>query len=217
MRITNMRKMRVWDLPTRLFHWTLFILIPLLFITAYTGQMDTHAATGQAVLVLVMFRLAWGFCGSQTARFIDFVKGPSAIRSYLATGQSETPGHNPLGATMVLALLVTILAQTLSGLFSSDGIGFDGPFAHLTSSVASDSVTRLHVALAYLLAGLVVIHVVAVLLHWKLQGENLIGPMFSGKKWVQVGVSEPRFTHTVAAFAIVVAAAVLLFIARKIL
>jgi cytochrome b len=97
---SNMHKMRVWDLPTRLFHWALFVPMTLLFVTVYAGRMDAHAAMGQAVLVLVVFRLAWGFIGSQTARFSDFVKGPSAIRSYLAAGQSRTLGHNPLGAAM---------------------------------------------------------------------------------------------------------------------
>ncbi|RMX04147.1 cytochrome B [Corticibacter populi] len=211
----NMHKMRVWDLPTRLFHWALFVLMTLLFVTAYAGRMDAHAAMGQAVWVLVVFRLAWGFIGSQTARFSDFAKGPSAIRSYLATGQSRTLGHNPLGAAMVLALLATILVQALSGMFSSNGIGFDAPFAHLISRVASDSVTSLHVTLAYVIAGLVAIHIAAVLLHWMLRGENLIVPMFSGKKSVQSGTSELRFTPAAAAFAIVVAAAVLLALARK--
>lgn len=210
-----MHKMRVWDLPTRLFHWALFVLITLLFVTAYAGRMGAHAAMGQAVLVLVVFRLAWGFIGSQTARFSDFVKGPSAIRSYLAGSQSGTLGHNPLGAAMVLALLATLLVQALSGLFSGDGIGFDGPFVHLISRVASDSVTSLHVTLAYVIAGLVAIHIVAVLLHWMRRGENLIVPMFLGTKWVQVGTSELRFTPTAAAFAIVVVAAVLLALARK--
>lgn len=210
-----MHKMRVWDLPTRLFHWALFVLITLLFVTAYAGRMDAHAAMGQAVLVLVVFRFSWGFIGSQTARFSDFVKGPSAIRSYLAGGQSGTLGHNPLGAAMVLALLATILVQALSGLFSSDGIGFDGPFANLISSVASDSVASLHVTLAYVIAGLVAIHIVAVLLHWMLRGENLIVPMFSGKKWVQAGAFELRFTHTAAAVVVVVAAAILLVLVRK--
>jgi cytochrome b len=211
-----MKKMRVWDLPTRLFHWTLFLLITLLFVTAYGGRMNAHAAMGQAVLILVVFRLVWGFVGSQAARFIDFVKGPSSIWSYLATGQSKTLGHNPLGAVMVLALLAAILVQALPGLFSSDGIAFDGPFAHLISSVASDSVTRLHVTLAYVIAGLVAIHVVAVLLHWMRRGENLIVPMFSGNKWVQVGASELRFTHTAVAFVMVVVVAAFFVIARKI-
>lgn len=215
MKQSNMRKMLVWDLPVRVFHWALVLLITLLFVTAYAGRMDAHAAMGQAVLVLVVFRLAWGFIGSQTARFSDSVKGPSAIRSYLTGGQSETLGHNPLGAAMVLALLAAILVQALSGLFSTDGIGFDGPFAHLLSRVASDSVASLHVTLAYVIAGLVAIHLLAVLLHWMLRGENLIVPMFSGKKWVQAGTSELRFTPTAAAVVIVVVAAALLVLARK--
>ncbi|MCP1575971.1 cytochrome b [Herbaspirillum rubrisubalbicans] len=208
---------RVWDLPTRLSHWTLLFLLIFLFITAFTGRMKAHAVMGQAVLILVVFRFVWGFIGSQSARFADFVKGPSSILHYISTGKCRTLGHNPLGALMVLALLTTMLVQSLSGLFSNDGIGFNGPFSHLISGVASDSVTRLHVTLAYVIAVLVVVHILAVVIHWMLRGEDLILPMFSGNKKVQTEIPELRFAHTARALAIVVAIAFLLSLAKKLL
>lgn len=217
MNAPNLQLMRVWDLPTRIFHWASFALITSLFVTAYAGGGAAHAAMGQAVLVLMVFRMAWGVVGSQTARFTDFVVGPAAIRSYLAAGKSGTAGHNPLGAMMVLGLLGTNTVQAMSGLFSSDGIGFDGPFAHVIGNAASDSVTRLHAALAYVIAGLVAIHVAAILLHRVRHGENLVLPMFSGKKWVQASTPQPRFSHTARAFAILAAAGALLGLARTIL
>lgn len=217
MDMQSMQKIRVWDLPTRLFHWALLLLFVLLFVTAYAGQIDAHAAIGQAVLVLVLFRLVWGFVGSQTSRFRDFVKGASSIRSYLASGQPATLGHNPLGGVMVVALLATLLGQALSGMFASDGIAFDGPFAHWITSVASNAITGLHIALAYVIAGLVAVHVVAVLLHWILRRENLIAPMFSGKKWVRAGTAQPRFATSTIAFAIVLLTAIALVAVRRFL
>lgn len=207
MKAPDLRKIRVWDLPVRLFHWALVVLMVMLFVSAYAGQMDAHAALGRIVLVLVLFRLVWGFVGSQTAKFRDFVKGLGGIRAYLSSKTTDTVGHNPLGALMVVALLGALLIQALSGMFSSDGIGFSGPLAHWISSVASDSITRLHVFMAYVIAALVAVHVLAVLLHWILHRENLILPMFSGKKWVPLNTVQPLFTSSAIALVIVVVVA----------
>lgn len=215
MKAPELRKIHVWDLPVRLFHWALVVLMVMLFVSAYAGQMDAHAALGRIVLVLVLFRLVWGFVGSQTAKFRDFVKGLGGVHAYLSSKTTDTVGHNPLGALMVVVLLGTLLIQALSGMFSSDGIGFSGPLAHWVSSVDSDSITGLHVFMAYVIAALVAIHVLAVLLHWIVHRENLILPMFSGKKWVPLNTVQPLITSSVIALVIVVVVAAIVVVATR--
>lgn len=215
MKVPELRNIRVWDLPVRLFHWALVVLMVMLFISAYVGQMDAHAALGRIVLVLVLFRLVWGFVGSQTARFRDFVKGGAGIQAYLSSRTTDTVGHNPLGALMVVALLGALSIQALSGMFSSDGIAFNGPLAHWISRVASDSITRFHVFMAYAIAVLVAVHVLAVLLHWMLHKENLVLPMFSGKKWVPLNTIQPLFASAAIALLIVAVVAAMVVAATR--
>ncbi len=180
--------MRVWDLPTRLFHWALVVLVALQFATAefHWLSMQWHFYFGYATLALLLFRVAWGFAGSQTSRFSDFVRGPAAVWRYLKSlpaGRSEaTIGHNALGGWSVLAMLALLLAQTLSGLFASDGIDTDGPFVDAVSGAAVKLMTRLHHLGETALLVLIGLHVVAVLLHWLLHHDNLILPMLSGRK-----------------------------------
>src|SRR4051812_6803603 len=105
------RTMRVWDLPTRLVHWAMAALIPWSWWTAHNDQLERHRLSGYLLLGLLLFRLIWGFAGSETARFAAFVRGPAAIRRYLR-GEGPAPlGHNPLGALSVLALLAALAAQ----------------------------------------------------------------------------------------------------------
>ena len=179
---------RVWDLPTRLFHWALVVLVALQFATAefHWLSMQWHFYLGYATLALLLFRIVWGFAGSQTSRFGDFVRGPAAVGRYvrsLLAGRSEvTIGHNALGGWSVLAMLALLLAQTLSGLFASDGIDTDGPFVDAVSTATVKLMTRVHHLGETALLALIGLHVVAVLLHWLLHHDNLIAPMFSGRK-----------------------------------
>ncbi len=213
MKTPERQKIRVWDLPVRLFHWALVLLMAMLFLSAYAGQMDAHGAIGRVVLVLAVFRLLWGFIGSQTSRFSDFVKGLGGIRAYLANGKLETVGHNPLGALMVVAMLAAVLGQAVSGMFSSDGLGFSGPFARSVSSVASDLAAGFHAITAYVMAGLIAVHVLAILWHWIRRRENLIVPMFSGKKWVPRNTVQPLFASSALALVTVALVAVLVVVA----
>lgn len=215
MKTHERQQIRVWDLPVRLSHWVLVLLMTMLFLSAYAGQMEAHGAIGRVILVLVVFRLVWGFIGSQTSRFSDFVKGIDGIRAYLSSGKLETVGHNPLGALMVMAMLAAMLIQAGSGMFSSDGLGFSGPLAHWISSVASDSVASFHVIMAYVIAILIALHVLAVLWHWIRHRENLIIPMFTGKKWVPPNTVRPLFASSALALVIVVLVAVLVVAATR--
>lgn len=178
------RPVRAWDLPTRLFHWGLVAGLAALVGTATLGRMEAHALAGQSVLSLLVFRVVWGFVGSQTAGFFDFVKGPQTILRHLAQPNSPSIGHNPLGGWMIVALLTVLLAQGLSGLFANDDILFNGPLFHLVGKSTSDLATVFHKSLFRILLGLTAIHVAAVVAHWLVLGDNLVKPMITGVKHI---------------------------------
>ncbi|MBS0556696.1 MAG: cytochrome b/b6 domain-containing protein [Proteobacteria bacterium] len=181
---------RVWDLPTRLFHWSLVVLIGLQYATGefHFLDMDWHFRFGYATLVLIAFRVLWGFFGSQTSRFADFVRGPGAVWRYLRESMSaHVPtriGHNPLGGWSVLALLACVAVQAISGLFASDDIDTDGPLVAHVSGKTVKLMTRVHHWNENLLLVLIGLHIVAVLLYLLLKHDNLITPMFTGAKRV---------------------------------
>ncbi len=182
------REVRVWDLPVRLFHWTLVALFAFQFWSGQTGgnAMQWHLYAGYATLVLVLFRILWGLLGSSYARFANFVQGPAACRHYARQLYSRQPapsaGHNPLGGWMVLLLLAALALQTVTGLFANDQIATQGPLADLVSDAWSDRLSTVHVWNFYVLLGLACLHVAAVLYHWLVKKENLVGAMFTGVK-----------------------------------
>jgi cytochrome b len=179
---------RVWDLPTRLFHWVLVVLIVLLYATGEYGLLDMvwHFWLGYAVLALLIFRVLWGIFGSQTSRFGDFVRGPFAVTAYVrslfSTNKQASIGHNPLGGWSVLALLLCVLVQAVTGLFATDEIDTDGPLVARVSMYTVKLMTRVHHWNENVLLALVGLHVVAVLLYLLVKHENLIAPMVSGRK-----------------------------------
>src|SRR5215813_9271872 len=122
----NKERIRIWDAPTRLFHWTLAVLIAVSYFTGQAGGdwMKFHFWSGYAILTLLLFRIAWGFVGSTTARFSHFIAGPSAAIDHLRKlGGADKPrevGHNPLGGAMVVLLIFGVLLQVAAGLFSAD-------------------------------------------------------------------------------------------------
>ena len=178
---------KVWDLPTRLFHWSLVALMIVQWLTAeQSSTMDWHVWGGYAVLALVLFRLMWGLVGSDTARFSDFVRGPGAALAYAqAMRRSETPhylGHNPLGAWSIVAMLVLLLIQAGTGLFANDDILIEGPLYTWVSKGTSDWLTTIHKLNFNLLLLVIAIHIAAVLFYLLVKRENLIHPMLSGRK-----------------------------------
>ncbi|MBI5121883.1 MAG: cytochrome b/b6 domain-containing protein [Rhodospirillales bacterium] len=172
---------RVWDLPTRLFHWTLVGLVAASLITGKLGPMHLHQASGLAILALILFRLAWGFVGGTHARFADFVKGPRAAFDYLK-GRAYYIGHNPLGGLMVLALLALLPLQATLGLFGNDDISYDAPLSKFISKSASDAATGWHGLSFKLILVLVALHVGAAFYYLIARKDNLIRPMISGWK-----------------------------------
>lgn len=176
-----MSRQRVWDLPTRLFHWSLVAAIVAAVATGKTGGnwIEWHGQIGLFILGLILFRIVWGFVGAPTARFANFVRGPAAIKAYLK-GEWRGVGHNPLGALAVLALLGLVAAQVVSGLFANDDIAFSGPLAPLVGSDLSGKITGLHVWLFNGLLAVVGLHVGAIAFYARVKRTNLVLPMVTG-------------------------------------
>jgi cytochrome b len=177
---------RVWDLPVRVFHWSVVGLVTLSWVSAENGYMRLHLWSGLSLLTLMLFRIAWGFAGSTTARFSDFVRGPGRALAYLAAMRRGEPqvhaGHNPAGGWMVMVLLAVLLLQAGTGLFANDGVHFNGPLAARISSGLSDRLTSLHATFFNVILLLVWMHIVAVLFYRYVRGENLIAAMIGGRK-----------------------------------
>ncbi|HEU0284700.1 MAG TPA: cytochrome b/b6 domain-containing protein, partial [Sphingomicrobium sp.] len=181
------RKVDIWDLPTRLFHWTLVGLIAFSWWTAEEHEDDLHIWSGLAVLSLLIFRILWGIFGSSTARFASFVRGPRAVLGYLQ-GQWRGIGHNPLGALSVVALLGLTAMQVGLGLIASDEDGLmQGPLATLVNPDTSEAAAELHDDLFDFLLIFIALHVAAILFY-KLRGKSLLRPMITGKGDPEEGV-----------------------------
>ena len=188
---------RVWDLPTRLFHWLLVACVAALVITGHVGGglMEWHARIGYAVLTLLLFRICWGFVGGHWSRFSSFVAKPSRVAAYLR-GDSHPDGlvgHNPLGALSVLAMLAFLLVQVGTGLVGDDETAFTGPLNRFVSSANGIAATWYHKSIGqWVLVALVVLHVAAVLFHHWRKGEDLLGAMVLGDKAVPLPAQSSR-------------------------
>ena len=208
----------VWDLPTRLFHWLLVILVVISFITGKTGgnAMQYHEWSGFTILALLVFRVAWGFVGSRWSRFTNFVRGPVTVWHYavgLVRGKSEPyPGHNPLGGWSILAMLMALFIQTGTGLFANDDIMTQGPLYDWLSKPTSDWLTGIHKLNQNIIGLLVAIHLLAILFHLLIKRENLVGPMITGVKQWQGYSVEPANDRRWYAVVIAVLAAGAVFI-----
>jgi cytochrome b len=225
----SQEKIRVWDLPVRLFHWTLVVLMVVSYFTGRWGGdwMKFHFWSGYAILTLILFRIAWGFVGSTTARFSNFVKGPSVgiahLRELLSRHAPRDVGHNAIGGLMVVALLAAVLAQVTAGLFSADtDTGtVTGPLAHLVADKWIDKATAFHAYWVNILLILVGLHVVAAFAYLLWKKQNLILAMISGRKplgdTVPPGAPPPALTFAptrLAVSVLIVCAAVVYFIVR---
>ena len=178
-------RIKVWDLPTRLFHWLLFVTVAAALWTGWLGGgwIDWHGRLGLAVLGLLAFRLVWGVIGSTYARFVEFAPTPGRLVAYLR-GHWRGAGHNPLGALSVFALLGYLSWQAGSGLFSNDDIAYKGPLAGLVSSATSDRLSGLHRQGLWIILALVTLHVTAIVVY-ALRRKNLVKPMVLGWKEVE--------------------------------
>lgn len=196
----------VWDLPTRLFHWLLLICVILSFVTGNIGGnvMEYHMLSGSAIFALLIFRLAWGFVGSRTARFSSFVKSPVTVLSHvgvLLQKKKETPylGHNPLGGWSIVAMLLVLFVQVATGLFANDDILTEGPLYVWVTKETSNLLTWVHLINRFVLVALIAVHIFAVFFYFFFKHENLIGPMITGKKRWHAAIENPAGSNLLAA------------------
>jgi len=191
------RRVRVWDLPVRIFHWSLAALVVFSFVTGKIGGasvLDWHMRSGYAILALLLFRIAWGFVGSSTARFATFITPPSRAWAYareLFTRRRSMPfGHNPLGGWMVLLLLAVFLVQATSGLFVDDEIATQGPLAVKVSNAWVARMSALHDWNGWVVAGVSLFHVLAIGVYRFAFHAKLVAAMVTG--WRSIEDDDPR-------------------------
>ena len=215
-------RVRVWDLPTRVFHWLLVACVAGLIATGYTGgaAMEWHARFGYCVLALLLFRIVWGFVGGRWTRFANFLYHPRSVLAYLR-GQSHPDhliGHNPLGAGSVYAMLLVLLAQVGTGLVADDEIAFTGPLNRFVSSAKGLAATWYHKEIGQrLLIILVLLHIAAIVYYAVKKKQNLVGPMIRGDKVVATPATSSRddaFSRVGAAVILAIAAGIVAWVVR---
>lgn len=172
---------RVWDLPTRLFHWSIVILIGMSWWSAENHAMDWHRIFGLIALGLILFRLIWGLIGGSTARFSSFLRSPRSVISYLGSNSPRRAGHNPLGGYSVIAMLLVIALQIGTGLFAVDVDGIEsGYLSHLVSFDQGRLAAEIHEISFNVLLALIGLHILAVLFYLVIRRRNLVAPMVTG-------------------------------------
>jgi cytochrome b len=211
------RIVKVWDVPVRLFHWAIVVLVFASWLTAHENWMEWHVRSGYSIFALVLFRLAWGFVGSQTARFTRFVRSPAAALRHLREFHRRVPdtqiGHNAAGGWMVLVLLALLALQVATGLCANDQVLTEGPFAEAVGDDASDFLTHIHVVNFKLIEILVALHVGVVLAYAVIKRHNLVGAMITGTKRLPAKLVPPRLASPLrAAIVLAIAAGIVAFV-----
>ena len=181
----NNEKSRIWDLPTRCFHWVLAICFVGAVVSGENGFMQVHLIFGISIFTLVLFRLMWGFCGSDSAKFKKFLpKAKDIWRCLINIRQKNKPhiGHDALGGFATCVMLVMLFVTPALGMFANDDILFEGPLAELVSQQASNYLSFLHEIAAKATLILIGVHIAAVLFYWSYKKDNIITPMITGRK-----------------------------------
>lgn len=197
---------KVWDIGTRVFHWVLVILFCMSAYSAFQDKFgiyaDMHLYSGVSIMALLTWRIVWGLIGSETSRFGQFMPSPKRLFAYIKTGDTDRPGHNPMGALSVVLVLLLLIAQVVLGLYSSDGMIFSGPFAnsaYATFGMDANDITNLHETLGYVLFGWCGLHVASILFYGAVQKRNLLTPMITGKSVLPDNVSSPKIASPLLA------------------
>lgn len=200
---------RVWDVPTRLFHWILVILLGLSWLSESQLWMRLHFLCGYGVIALLLFRLAWGFVGSETARFSQFIRSPLAALRHLARLRRREPdteiGHNAAGGWMVLVMLALLVVQVATGLFANDDANTEGPLFDYVGKDTSDWLSHIHAVNFTLIQIAVALHILAVLAYVAMK-HDLIRPMITGQKHLPDTLPAPRLVSPVRAVVLFVIA-----------
>ena len=182
--MTDSNAIRVWDAPTRLFHWALVGLFCFSWWSAEQGMMDWHRMSGSVLLGLFVFRLVWGVIGGSTARFSQFVAMPWTVLNHLNpnTPSAKKAGHNPLGGYSVLIMLVLLGVQLGTGLFAVDVDGLEsGHLSHLVSFDQGRAASAFHGLSFNLLLVVIGLHILAILFYRFVRRRNLVTPMITGR------------------------------------
>lgn len=192
------RPVRVWDLPTRLFHWTLAVAVLAQIVTGKIGgnAITWHFRIGYVVMALLAFRIVWGLVGGHWSRFVRFVYGPATVLRYLR-GQARSDehldvGHSPLGAFSVFALLLLLAVQVGTGLVADDEIANQGPLNRFVASATALSATHWHKEYGQVVLIVLVLLHVAAIVYYRTKGKNLVQPMLTGDKLLPPGVPASR-------------------------
>lgn len=204
---------KVWDLPVRVFHWALVAVIAFQAVTGWIGGdlMQWHLYSGYALLILVVFRILWGFAGGTHARFASFIAGPAATLRFARRlfSREAVPqlGHNPLGGWSVILMLASLLLQGATGLVANDGVVTEGPLAKWISIDASNLLSEVHRWNFWVLVVLASLHTAAVLYHLVVKRDDVLKPMFTGVKLVPPALEipageEPGWRRTALVFAV---------------
>jgi cytochrome b len=206
------RRVLVWDLSIRLFHWLAVVLVVAAYVTWRLNWMDWHGWVGDALLALLIFRFLWGIFGSETARFSRFVAPPRTAVRHLAhilrRDRDLQAGHNPAGGWMVMLLLALLLGQTLTGLYVNNDVANQGPLTELSPARIANMMTALHDVLLWdALLTAVALHVLAILVYGLAKRHDLVLPMISGRKMLPDSVPTPRVTRPTRALVIIACAA----------
>jgi cytochrome b len=209
---------RVWDAPTRLFHWAVVVLIATSWVSIHNGWMLIHFVSGYSMTALLLFRVAWGFVGSETSRFASFLGSPLAALRHLAQFGRREPdrqvGHNAAGGWMVLVMLLVLAAQVVTGLCANDDLVTEGPFASAVGKHLSDRLSIFHALNFNLILALGGAHVLAIAAYAVVKRHDLVRPMLTGRKRLPAGVPAPRMvTPLLALLVLACAAGVVLSIA----
>ena len=186
----------VWDIFIRVFHWLIVALVAAAYATWQLNWMVWHGWVGDAVLTLLLFRLSWGFFGSETARFRGFLSSPRRVLQHLKYSLRREPdhqvGHNPAGGWMVLILLALLLVETLTGLYVANDIADEGPMTEMVPAWAANAIASSHAIVWDALLAAIVLHVLAIAGFAAIKGQNLLRPMITGTKVLPASVAEPR-------------------------
>jgi cytochrome b len=181
----------VWDLPVRVIHWYFPVAIGFMWWSGETGQLELHRWCGYSLLCAALTRLVWGFVGSYHAQFKHFVRGPKAVMGYLRGAPHHDVGHNPLGGWSTLVLLLLIVVQGSTGLFSADDISFDAPLAYWVGEHAA-TFTEIHETNWGILRTLIFIHIGAIAFYHFVKHQPLLAAMWRGQADGKVSDQPPR-------------------------
>ncbi|MEO8508707.1 MAG: cytochrome b/b6 domain-containing protein [Betaproteobacteria bacterium] len=204
----------VWDWPVRAVHWAIALLVAAQITTGLIGNdaLVWHMRFGETLLALVLFRVIWGFVGSGNARFSSFVRGPGAVVTYIRSifrpPHEAHATHNPIGGWMVIALLMAMLVQAGTGLFTQDDIGNEGPLVKLVSGDLSESLGWFHRRVWWIVAALASLHILAVIGYYAVLGDDLISPMVTGRKRLPARIANAASAAASTTRAVVLLAAI---------